>query len=471
MDTLVERCRLAPASKQELLQFRLEELLSSAAWSGQISLLSDISQDSRVSLQVRNRFVRDWVRENFVPSVLKEMEGFPGPSVEILVTVQENAPARQTPVVGIRPSSEPISKPVPEVPPHVNDRAPSPSVSFQHESLKAKYSFENFVIGGSNQFAHAAAKAVAKLPGRNYNPLFIYGGVGLGKTHLLNAVGLEILKSNPAARIICTSSEKFMNELIYCMRFDKMSDFRKKYRDNCDVLLIDDIQFIAGKERTQEEFFHTFNHLYDAQKQIVLTSDQSPREIPDLEERLRSRFEWGLLADIQTPDLETRIAILKRKADDDGFILDDELALFLASHIKSNVRELEGSLIRLNAFATLNHLPLSIELAKDVLKNVLPAVDRILTVEGIQKIVADFFKIKLVDLTGKRRIRSLALPRQIAMYLCRKHVHSSFPEIGHKFGGKDHSTVVHACSKIENVIQKDPVLRQQVLALENNLSR
>jgi len=235
--------------------------------------------------------------------------------------------------------------------------------------------------------------------------------------------------------------------------------------------LIDDIQFIAGKERTQEEFFHTFNHLYDLQKQIVLTSDKPPRDIPDLEERLRSRFEWGLLADIQIPDLETRIAILKKKSEDDHIPIEDDVAMFLASHIKSNVRELEGSLIRLHAFSSLNNIPLSIPLAKDVLKNVLSNVDRILTVEQIQKVVAEFYKIKLADLTGKRRLRSLALPRQIAMYLCRKHVKSSFPEIGYKFGGKDHSTVVHACSKIERVIGADTTLREQVELLENSLTR
>lgn len=447
----MERCALTPASKLAFLEEKLKELVSSPAWAGQIDFQIQ-AEGSGVSLTVRNRFVRDWIRENYIPQVQRGMDPLAGETPSVQIVVRE-APS----VVAAEPP-----RPIPE---------PAETKSLPHETLKQKYSFQNFVVGSSNQFAHAAARAVSKTPGRNYNPLFVHGGVGLGKTHLLNAIGLDILQANPQSRIIYLSSEKFMNEVIQCMRFDKMGDFRKKYRDNCDVLLIDDIQFIAGKERTQDEFFHTFNHLYDLQRQIVLTSDKSPRDIRDLEERLRSRFEWGLLADIQIPDLETRMAILKRKADDDGIPIDDEVALFLASHIKSNVRELEGSLIRLNAFASLAGAPISIALAKDVMKNVFAPVDRILTVEQIQKTVADFFRIKLADLTGKRRVKSLALPRQIAMYLSRKHVHSSFPDIGHKFGGKDHSTVIHACHKIERVIGSDPSLKEQVALLEQNIAR
>lgn len=443
-------------SKLSFLAGKIQDLTSSPAWNGQVELISSSEDERRAVIQVRNRFVRDWVRENFLPAVQRELASLGGPELSIQISVA--APSPEAVPTGLSPQPESRSE---------SKTPPPPS----HEALKLKYSFENFVVGSSNQFAHAAARAVSKLPGRNYNPLFLYGGVGLGKTHLLNAIGLEILKNNPGVRILYVASEKFMNEVIYCLRFDKMAHFRKKYRDSCDVLLIDDIQFIAGKERTQEEFFHTFNHLYDSQKQIVLTSDKSPREIPELEERLRSRFEWGLLADIQVPDLETRIAILKRKAEDDGVVFDDATALFLATHIKSNVRELEGSLIRLHAFSSLNHVPLSIGLAKDVLKNVLSGVDNVLTVEQVQKIVADFYKIKLMDLTGKRRIRSLALPRQIAMYLCRKLVKSSYPEIGLKFGGKDHSTVVHAFSKIQKNLETDSNLRNHVEILEQNISR
>lgn len=458
----MERFARASASKMDFVKGRLTELSLSPAWSGQIEFSIDAQDANRILIKVKNRFVRDWIRENSLPEIQAGMNELPGDDIALHILVEESAgdaariPARQVSPQTVLPGFSSVKK--------------SQTPNLFHETLKQKYSFDNFVVGSSNQFAHAAARAVAKFPGRNYNPLFVYGGVGLGKTHLLNAIGLEILKTNPHARIVYLSSEKFMNELILCMRSDKMNEFRKKYRNSCDVLLVDDVQFIAGKEKTQEEFFHTFNHLYDLQKQIVLTSDKQPREIPDLEERLRSRFEWGLSADIQIPDLETRIAILKKKSEDDHIPIDDEMALFLASHIKSNVRELEGSLIRLHAFSSLNNVPLSILLAKDVLKNILSNVDRILTVEQVQKAVADFYKIKLVDLMGKRRMRSLALPRQIAMYLCRKHIKSSFPEIGHKFGGKDHSTVVHACSKIERVIVSDSSLREQVERLEQNLS-
>ncbi len=447
-------------ARETYLRQRLGEMVTSPAWTGQVHY--DLyAEEHRVSIYVRNRFVRDWIRENFVKSVEEAMESLEGPTFEIQIVLSPE-----------ESSENAIDKMADDAAPMVEKSEPAPIVkTILHETLKTKYDFSRFVVGSSNQFAHAASQAVAKLPGLSYNPLFIYGGVGLGKTHLLNAMGLEILKNRPQSRIIFLSSEKFMNELIYCIRYEKMSDFRKKYRDGCDVLLIDDIQFIAGKERTQDEFFHTFNHLHDAQRQIVLTSDKPPREIPGLEERLRSRFEWGLIADIQPPDLETRIAILRKKADDDGIRIDDDVVQFLATHVKSNVRELEGSLIRLNAFATLNHTPVTIQLAKDILKNVLGVIDRVLTVEHIQKVVSDFYNIKLPDLTGKRRMKSLALPRQIAMYLSRKLVKSSYPEIGDKFGGKDHSTVVHACGKIQSHIEMDTHLREQILSLEQNLLR
>ena len=443
------------ASKVDFIKGKLKALSSSPAWAGQVEIHS--LEGSRLTLQVKNRFVRDWVRENFLPLLDKELKNLPGEEVSVQFVVDSSKQEREIPEVERMEPSE-------------SKQEPAAKTLF-HESLKPKYSFENFVVGNSNQFAHAAARAVAQLPGQNYNPLFIYGGVGLGKTHLLNAIGLEALKNVPRTRIIYISSEKFMNELIHCLRFQKMAEFRKKYREGCDILLMDDIQFIAGKERTQEEFFHTFNHLHDDQKQIVLTSDKPPREIPGLEERLRSRFEWGLIADIQIPDLETRVAILRRKADDDGILIDNEVALFLATHIKSNVRELEGSLIRTNALASLNSVPITVDFAKDVLRNVLGGVDKILTVEKIQKVVAEYYNLKLSDLIGKRRVRSLAYPRQIAMYLCRKYVKTSYPEIGQKFGGKDHSTVVHAFSKIQKVLESDRTLQEQIHTLEQNISR
>jgi chromosomal replication initiator protein len=445
--------------KSAYLIEKLKELSSTPAWSGQVNYHSE--EDGKLTIQVRNRFVRDWIRESFLPSLQKEFETLPGEDLSI-----------QFSIVPLESSEEVLENrtEIKESVPSSYEAPPKPK-AILHETLKSKYSFDSFVVGASNQFAHAAAQAVVAQPAKNYNPLFIYGGVGLGKTHLLNAIGLESLRKNPRTRVIYLSAEKFMNELIQCLRFEKMSDFRKKYRESCDLLLVDDVQFIAGKERTQEEFFHTFNYLHEGQKQIVLTSDKPPRDIPGLEERLRSRFEWGLIADIQVPDLETRMAILKKKAEEDQIPLADDVALFLATHIKSNVRELEGSLIRVNAFASLGKQTITVPFVKDVLKNVLGGIERLLTVEQVQKMVADYYNIKLPDLTGKRRIRSLALPRQIAMYLCRKHVKSSYPEIGNKFGGKDHSTVVHAFSKIQKVIETDLTLREQVQALEQNLTR
>src|SRR4030095_4089661 len=332
-----------------------------------------------------------------------------------------------------------------------------------------KYTFETFVVGSSNQFAHAAAKAVAGAPAKTYNPLFVYGGVGLRKTHLLSAIGYSSLMKTPSARIIYISGENFTNELINSIRYERMFEFRKKFRDSCDVFLVDDVQFIAGKEGTTEELFHTFNYLCESRKQVVMTSDRFPKDIPQLEERLRSRFEWGLIADIQAPDTETRVAILKKKAEHDRVLLPDDVAMFLATNIRSNVRELEGSLIRVSAFASLVGSEISLDLAKEVLKNLLPDPSRHLTVEAIQKLVADHYNIKLAELKSARRLKTLTGPRQIAMYLCRKHVKSSFPELGLKFGGKDHSTVVHAVQKVERRLSEDPSFRKEVDSLEKIL--
>ncbi|MCI0527887.1 MAG: chromosomal replication initiator protein DnaA, partial [Nitrospira sp.] len=312
-----------------------------------------------------------------------------------------------------------------------------------------------FVVGGSNQFAHAASRRVAELPGEVYNPLFIYGGVGLGKTHLLNAIGNYILDHYPSKKIFYISSEQFTNEVINSIRYDRMADFRNRYR-TVDVLLIDDIQFIAGKERTQEEFFHTFNTLYETNKQIVISSDRSTKEMSEMEERLRSRFEMGLIADIQPPDVETRTAIIKRKSDVEGIHLDDEVALFIASHIKTNIRELEGSLTRLGAFSSLTGEPITIEFAKKVLGDILDEKQKMISVDEIQKVVADRFHIKISELKAKKRTKTLVYPRQISMYLCRELTDLSFPEIGKHFGGKDHSTVIHACRHIQKMIESDP---------------
>jgi len=320
--------------------------------------------------------------------------------------------------------------------------------------LAPRYSFDTFIVGPSNQFAHAACRAVAEAPSRSYNPLFIYGGVGLGKTHLMHAIGHYVLNHLRSLKLTYISSERFMNEMINAVRYDRILDFRERYR-SVDVLLVDDIQFIAGKEGTQNEFFHTFNALYDSQKQIVISSDCPPHEIPSLEERLRSRFEWGLIADIQPPDLETKVAILKKKAETEGIPLPDTVAIYIAGKIKSNIRELEGSLIRLIAYASLTGREISLQLAQDVLRNVLQHDERAVTIEIIQKYVSDYYQLKLVDLKSRNNSKSVAMPRQIAMYLCKSLTNASLPEIGRSFGGKHHSTVIHSIRKIEALRQRD----------------
>jgi len=321
-------------------------------------------------------------------------------------------------------------------------------------SLAPRYSFDAFIVGPSNQFAHAACRAVAEAPSRSYNPLFIYGGVGLGKTHLMHAIGHYVLTHLKSLKLTYISSERFMNEMINAVRYDRILDFRERYR-SVDVLLVDDIQFIAGKEGTQNEFFHTFNALYDSQKQIVISSDCPPHEIPSLEERLRSRFEWGLIADIQAPDLETKVAILRKKAETEGIPLPDNVAIYIAGKIKSNIRELEGSLIRLIAYASLTGREISLSLAQDVLRNVLQHDDRAVTIEIIQKYVSEYYQLKLAELKSRNNSKSVALPRQVAMYLCKSLTSASLPEIGRSFGGKHHSTVIHSIRKIEDLRQRD----------------
>lgn len=341
----------------------------------------------------------------------------------------------------------------------------------RRSSLVPKYTFDTFVVGASNQFAHAACKAVAGQPGEHYNPLFIYGGVGLGKTHLVNAIGHEILDANPEARLLYLSSESFMNELIAALRKDRMDDFRSRFR-RMDVLILDDVQFLAGRERTQEEFFHTFNSLYENHRQIILTSDKFPKEIPDLEERVRNRFESGLIADIQSPDVETRVAILEKKAEIEQIDLPHEVAIFLASHIDSNVRQLEGSLTRLRAFASLNKCEITVEFAREVLQSILGDRNaRTITIEAIQKTVSDFYKLRPNELRSKKRARSIAVPRQIAMYLCRRYTQASFPVIGDSFGGRDHSTAIHATQTVERRLREDPTFRTTVERLERMLER
>jgi len=352
----------------------------------------------------------------------------------------------------------------PDPPPMREPERELPAEAIESTGLALRYSFDTFIVGASNQFAHAACRAVAEMPSRSYNPLFLYGGVGLGKTHLMHAIGQYVMTHNSRMKLTYVSAERFMNEVINAIRYDRILEFRERYR-SVDVLLVDDIQFIVGKERTQTEFFHTFNALHDAQKQIVLSSDCPPHQISELEERLRSRFEWGLIADIQPPDLETKIAILKRKADSEGVLLPDDVALYIAGRIKSNIRELEGSLIRLLAYASLTGRDLSMPLAQEVLRDVLRHEERAVTIDMIQKFVADYYQLKMSELKSKNNSKSVALPRQVAMYLCKMLTNASLPEIGKSFAGKHHSTVIHSIRKVEELRQTDPTFNTLIHTL------
>jgi chromosomal replication initiator protein len=418
-------------------------------WIKPISFVS--RSKSEVVLDVPNKFFRDWLTEHYLEQMEAILSSLTKNDVKVVFGINEKLDGQASVDKPLKKDDKP------------REKGPS------NNNLVAKYTFQNFVVGASNQFAHAACMAVANQPGEHYNPLFIYGGVGLGKTHLVNAIGHHAVAQRPGLKVVYLSSESFMNELIGSLRRDKMDEFKKKFR-NVEILILDDVQFIAGKERTQEEFFHTFNSLYESHKQIVITSDKFPKEIPGIEDRLRNRFEWGLIADIQPPDMETRVAILQKKAEEEGVRLPQDVALFLASHIDSNVRELEGSLTRLGAFASLTKAAITVDLAKDVLRNTLKNAQREITVENIQKTICEYFNVKIGDLKAKRRTQNIALPRQVAMYLCRKHTETSFPAIGDKFGGRDHSTVIHASKTIERKIKEDPHMQTTIEKLERNLN-
>ena len=359
----------------------------------------------------------------------------------------------------------------------VSASGPAPVVSAKQQrfdwdsaaQLSPKYTFGAFVIGAGNQFAHAAAQAVAERPSKSYNPLFLYGGVGMGKTHLMQAIGHEVKRRTPQASICYISSEKFTNEMINSLRYDKMISFRDKFR-NVDVLLIDDIQFLAQKERTQEEFFHTFNALHESMKQIVIASDRPPKELPEIEDRLRSRFEWGLIADIQPPDLETKVAILQKKAESERVTLSTDLALYIASNVRTNVRELEGALIRLIAYCSLTGAEINLMTAQQVLKNFIDSQARKITIEAIQKAVAEQFGLRLTEIKAKSNSRAIVFPRQIAMYLAKQMTEASLPEIGRQFGGKHHTTVMHSVDKIEEQRQGDKDLNRLLNKLTETLN-
>lgn len=350
------------------------------------------------------------------------------------------------------------SEPEPAPPTATQTRLDFDSASSQ---LNPRYTFDTFIVGASNQFAHAAALAVAEQPSRSYNPLFLYGGVGLGKTHLMQAIGHSLKKRSPQLRLMYVSAEKFTNEVIASLRFDRMASFRDRFR-TMDILLVDDIQFIATRERTQEEFFHTFNALYDQQKQIVISSDCPPKEISTIEERLRSRFEWGLIADIQPPDLETKIAILQKKADSEHFVLSDDVAEFIARSIRSNIRELEGALIRLVAYGSLTNRPADLPTAQQVLKNIIDTQEKLISIEEIQRRVGDHYGLRVQDLKVRSNSKAIAFPRQIAMYLIKQLTPASLPEIGRQFGGKHHTTVLHSIHKIDTLRRTDKDLNRTI---------
>jgi chromosomal replication initiator protein len=402
-------------------------------------------EGDHIKIGAPNKFSRDWLAEHYLDTLQAAARECLGGNPRVSVVVQ--------------PAQAPTGRPLP-----VRDLQPASATG-----LNSRYTFEAFVVGSSNQFAQAACRAVAELPSKAYNPLFIYGGVGLGKTHLLHAVGHQIQQLFPQSTILYLSSERFTNDLINAIRYDRTAEFRAKYR-TIDALLIDDIQFISGKERTQEEFFHTFNDLYDSRKQIVVSSDSSPKAIPDIEERLRSRFEWGLIADIQPPDFETRVAILKKKAELERVRLPDDIAYLIASRIRSNIRELEGSLTRMIAFCALTGREMSADLTQEVLADVWGTEEKLITIEQIQRKVSDFFGIKLSDLKAKTRTKTIAFPRQVAMYLARQLTHASLAEVGRAFGGKDHTTVLYAVEKIKTLLQEDPKLRKTVDTLTQDIS-
>jgi len=433
-------------------------------WFRPLTVTSSL-RDRVLRIAAPNAVVRDWIlahygdalRDSLVELQLDQYK------LEWALSNRESEP----------PARAPLSKGL-----VTNDTAPTnheedapPFVESIATSLNEKYTFSSFVVASCNRFAHAAAKAVAESPGKTYNPLYLYGGVGLGKTHLIQAAGHAIRTANPNLQIAYLSLERFMNELINAIRYgyDKTRVFRERYR-SIDVLLIDDVQFIAGKERTQEEFFHTFNALYDGQKQIVLTSDCPPREIPEIEERLHSRFEWGLIADIEPPDIETKVAILRRKAELQKIDLPDDVALFLAGNSKHNIRELEGSLIRVMAMASLRGLSLSKGLAQEAMRSVSRgAEENAISIPMIQKLVADYYKITVDDLRARSNVRQVLLPRQVAMYLCKHFTKKSFPEIARHFGGKHHTTVIHSVEKIDRLVGSDREMETTIKRLSNSI--
>ncbi|GKV70505.1 chromosomal replication initiator protein DnaA [Sporosarcina sp. NCCP-2716] len=440
---------------QEVLS-KVEEKISRPSfetWLKSTKLLSYGAEN--VTIAVPNSFSKEWLESHYVHLITGILSELTGEDRLIQFVVPEDMAEKDFAV----------PKPV------VKKTEKSP-VATTAAMLNPKYTFDTFVIGSGNRFAHAASLAVAEAPAKSYNPLFIYGGVGLGKTHLMHAIGHYVLEQNPSLKVVYLSSEKFTNEFINSIRDNKAGEFRDQYR-SVDVLLIDDIQFLAGKEQTQEEFFHTFNTLHEESKQIVISSDRPPKEIPTLEDRLRSRFEWGLITDIAPPDLETRIAILRKKAKADGLIdIPNEVMLYIANQIYTNIRELEGALIRVVAYSSLVNMDITPDLAAEALKDIIPnARPRTVTIVDIQKTVGEHFSVRLEDFSAKKRTRAIAFPRQVAMYLSRELTDASLPKIGSEFGGRDHSTVIHAHEKISKMMKDDKSLQQDIEDIRAALGR
>ena len=405
-----------------------------------------------------HKFFKQWIEENYMPELEEAARRGLGGNIDVEIVVGSE-----------EEGEEERSTPPPDLSLNGRREAKAPKARTRNGELNPRYTFDRFVVGAGNQFAQAACYAVANDPAKSYNPLFLYGGVGLGKTHLLHAIGNLSQERNPGVRVCYITAEKFTNELVFSLRTNRMSDFKEKYR-NVDMLMVDDVQFIAGKQRTQEEFFHTFNDLYSSRGQIVVSSDKFPKEIPDLEERIQSRFEWGLVADIQPPDLETRIAILNRKAEADQIPLPPDVALFLATMIKNNIRELEGSLIRIGAHASLTKREINMDLAREVLSRLLESSVREISPDAILKAVSEHFGVKVSDLRSSRKHKVVALPRQVAMFLMREMTKSSFPDIGQRFGGRDHSTVMYAVKMIEKKSKDDVSLRNSIETLRKSIN-
>jgi chromosomal replication initiator protein len=448
MDLLTEAVDRQPAAALwDQVKERLRAQVSEQAFSAWFApTRQERFVDGTLVVSVPSKMFRDRLTEDFQQLIQETASGVAGRECTVVFLPEERK------VTAERADEDRARQiPLPEVRPLYHGGT----------LLNKKYRFDTFVVGSSNQMAHAASLAVAEGHSKTYNPLFLYGGTGLGKTHLLHAIGLRFLDSNPGARVVYISAETFVNELINSIRYERMPSFRSRYR-NIDLLLIDDIQFIAGKEKTQEEFFHTFNSIHESHKQIVLTSDKVPRDIPDLEERLRSRFEWGLIADIQMPDLETKVAILRKKAEQNAIGLPNDVALFMANSIKSNIRELEGSLIRLGAYASLGNREITVDFARETLKDLLLGVERTITIDEIKRETAAYFGIKVADLVSKSRSQNLVYPRQISMYICRQLTSSSLPVIGKMFGGRDHSTVIHSIKLVAEKLKTSVEIQNTV---------